>query len=229
MAAMACSSGTKVLIATPHSYGNECFGGEFSMAVTAAAEYLKNETEMLGIPLEILTGMEIYGTPETSEMLECGDLLTLNGTKYALIEFGFEETARNIYDILISVEKAGYIPVVAHPERYTCICRDIEVAKELVSHGCLLQINKGSLTGFFGTDIMRTAILLMKKELAFCIASDAHSPKRRTTDMSEAIHTVRELFSDETAEKLFYSNPLKIIKSEPFDKGASRTAKKEYR
>lgn len=215
MAAIAADSGVAFIVATPHSYGNECSGFAFRDSVLSSLEYIQNEIDAQGIPIRLLPGMEIYGTHETAEQLERNDLLTINNTEYALIEFDFEERPREIYDILHPVMSLGITPVIAHPERYSCICESVSVAEELVAHGCLLQINKGSLLGAFGGEIMKTAMMLVKQGLAFCVASDAHSPVRRTTDMREARHTVEELFSVETAERLFVNNPLRILKGGP--------------
>lgn len=216
MAAIAAESGVGVIAATPHSFGNECFGGEFRTSVLSAIGYAQNEINAREIPITLVPGMEIYATPETAELLASGDLLTINGTKYALIEFAFGEKPRAIYDMLRPVLDMGYVPLVAHPERYSCICENIKVAQELVAHGCLLQVNKGSLLGSFGSEIMRTAMLLIKQELAFCVASDGHSIQRRNTDLYEARQTISDLFSAETAERLLCRNPEKILKSPPF-------------
>ncbi len=219
MAAMAADSGVGAIAVTPHTYGNECFGGEFRTSVMSALGYAQNELTVREIPVTLLPGMEIYATPETADLLASGDLLTLNGTKYALIEFSFGEKPRVIYDMLRPIIDLGYVPVVAHPERYVSICENVNVARELVSHGCLLQVNKGSVLGSFGSEIMRTALLIIKQGLAFCVASDGHSPSRRNTDLYEAKIAITDLFSHDVAEALLYKNPAKIIKSPPFTAG----------
>lgn len=216
MASIAADSGVAIIVATPHSFGNESFGDEFRDTVISAVNDLQSVLDSEGIPIKLVPGTEIYAREDTSELLLSGELLTLGGTKYALIEFDFAERSRNMYSMLESVLNAGFIPVVAHPERYDCVLDNPLVAEEMVRHGCLLQVNKGSLLGAFGSDVMRSSISLVRKGLACCVASDAHSAYRRTTDMSEVKKMLVELTSPEEARQLLSKNPIKILRGETF-------------
>ena len=111
MARMAVDSGVTVMVATPHCVSDR------SREVYGAWQLLREALEESGIPLRLLLGMEIFGTPETARMLSEKQLFTLNDSKYPLIEFSFRSDGLEETRIQHSVCKPGYRPVVAHPER----------------------------------------------------------------------------------------------------------------
>ena len=60
---------------------------------------------------------------------------------------------------------------------------DPEIISEWKKKGCEIQINKGSFMGRFGAGAQQTAYELLNHNLVTAVASDAHSPIRRTTCM----------------------------------------------
>jgi protein-tyrosine phosphatase len=80
--------------------------------------------------------------------------------------------------------------------------------------GCLLQINKGSLLGRFGTTSRDLSLELVERGFAAAVASDAHSAHNRTPWMAE-VRTLLELeFAPEAARYLLLDNPRRILKNE---------------
>ena len=65
--------------------------------------------------------MEVFTTPELPRLLDEGRLLTLGVTRYLLIEFAFGESEWFFDEMLAAVRARGLTPVLAHPERYTCV------------------------------------------------------------------------------------------------------------
>lgn len=164
-----------------------------------------------GIGVKVYSGQEIFATPETASLLNNGILITLNSSRYALIEFDFEEYSVEAYAILQSVVSCGYVPIVAHPERYGFVYEEEDAARRLKDIGCLLQINKGSLKGSFGTRARKNAYRLLDAELADFIASDAHGPYVRTPFLADARDAVADIYSEDYAELLFNVNPLCVL------------------
>ena len=71
----------------------------------------------------------------------------------------------------------GYEVIIAHPERYRLIQKDISYARRLVKMGCKLQASADFVRGGrFGSE-KKTAKKLFDEMLYFCIASDAHRPE----------------------------------------------------
>lgn len=208
MAALAVRSGVSHMVATPHC--REGGAGSVREAMTALRQLLKES----GIPLKIYSGMEIFGSWETARLLREGKLLTLNHSRYPLIEFEFVSDGVPETEILRSVLNSGYRPLVAHPERYIYTQQDPELLNAWVRMGCLLQVNKGSLTGRFGSAPQALALELVDRGMATVVASDAHSPTVRTPWMYDAWELIAREISPIAAELLLLENPRRILNNE---------------
>ena len=208
MAAMAVESGVAAMAVTPH-----CVHGD-TQQVYEAWETLRRKLRQAEIPLKLYMGMEIFGTTETAELLRQGVLTTLNGSRYPLIEFGFRTDGEEETEILESVIRAGYRPVVAHPERYEYVQRDPELINLWHKMGCLLQINRGSLLGRFGSMAREMALALVDRGFAAMVASDAHSASMRTPWMADVRQLLRREFPSGASRYLLHDNPRRILNNE---------------
>lgn len=209
----AASCGVSTLIATPH-----CIPGKFENYNTIS---LRNQFSMLrssvraeGIPVEILSGMEVFVTDQLPDQLDRRQVLTLNDTSYLLVEFDFDEPFFWCTKMLKKVLERNYIPVIAHPERYFAVYHEPWKVEEWLEMGCHIQLNKGSVLGRFGREIRRAADYLMRNDMAACIASDAHSTYQRTTVMSELYRYLTETYSKEYADMVLCDNPRKICQGQ---------------
>ncbi len=128
--------------------------------ITAAAEYMIDET--------------------FEQLLETGTLLTLKD-RYVLVELSYYSPPINLYDVIYQLTVKGYTPVLAHPERYTFFHHDHESYKKLKELGCLFQLNLLSLTPYYGSEIMKTAQLLLKNNYIDLVASDIHNKNQLKT------------------------------------------------
>lgn len=209
MARMAVDSGVKAMAATPH-----CAEGN-AREVMETWSLLRQALEEAQIPLKLLPGMEIFGTPETPRLLREGKLITLNGSRYPLIEFSFRSDAEQETGILRSVCKMGFRPVVAHPERYDFVRENPEIVNRWHRMGCLLQVNRGSLLGRFGGSVRMMAEELTARGFVAAVASDAHSPRVRTPWMADVRELLAQEISPRYARALLRDNPGRILKDEP--------------
>ena len=211
MAALAVESGVTAITATPHY---AVFGPQAQcqkVTVLEAVEDFHRALAQENIPLKVFAGMEIFGTPEVPELLGDGVLMGLAGTQYPLIEFPFSGYAAQATDLLDTLCRNGWRPVVAHPERYTYIQEDPALLNLWVQMGCLLQINKGSLLGRFGRREAALSYALVQRDFAFCVASDAHSSAFRTSWMGQVRSLLSEDFSPAVAHTLLTSNPRRLL------------------
>ena len=138
-------------------------------------------------------------------------LLTLNRTRYTLLEFAFDEEPWWIEAILREVLTGGYIPVIAHPERCYCVHEEPNFLYEWRKMGAFAQMNKESILGNLGKQTVRTAELLLKHNLFNCVASDAHHAYVRTTDMTELNRYMEKNFPLGYRELLLCDNPSAIL------------------
>lgn len=222
MAAVAAESGVTHLVATPHSNQRGAFENYASPALQVRFDCLRTAVREAGIPLELSLGMEIFGTGDVPRLLREGRLLTLNGGRYLLIEFGFHEDPLRIERLLDALLADGYWPVVAHPERYYGLQRMPNYLFDWANRGIVLQVNKGSLFGRFGRGAQALAAAMLERGLVGCVASDAHGPDVRTPDLAGAWDYLAERCSEELARCLLEDNPGRILRSEPLPEGRFR-------
>lgn len=208
MARMAVDSGIQVMVATPHCAEDR------TREVYRAWKLLRQALQENEIPLRLFLGMEILGQPDTAQLLLEKKLFTINGSRYPLIEFPFQGYGKDETWILYNVCKAGYRPVVAHPERYDYVQRNPQLINLWYRMGCLMQVNRGSLLGRFGGTAQQVAWELVDRGFASVVASDAHSVRMRTPRLADVRKQIGRDISPRCAQKLLRENPGKIIKNE---------------
>lgn len=207
MASLAYENGTTVIVATPHcnipgEYDNY-FGKEYQSVFQKTKEILQRE-----IPgITLLAGMEVFTTEELPRLLTEGMIFPINRTRYVLMEFDFREDPDFADEMVRRVREVRAIPLIAHAERYEFVQDDPSLISRWKEEGCEIQINKGSFMGRFGKMAQRTAYELLDHNLVTAVASDAHSPIRRTTCMADAYDRLRREYSREYLDILFEKNP----------------------
>lgn len=209
--AMAAESGVDILVTTPHCNIPDEFENYASPELDRLFEELNEERKAAGIPLRLLRGAEVFATPDLPELLREGRVWTLNKTRYFLVEFSFQEDPAFCQYVLRKCREDGFRPIIAHPERYDFIQADPQLAFEWCVEGYGLQLNKGSVLGRFGPEPQRMAELLLQHGLAACVASDAHSPIRRTTHMTEINDFLAEEYGEDYRRLLLDENPARIL------------------
>lgn len=215
MAEIAASTGVDTIIMTPHCNVPDYYNNYYSPSLLRAFTNVKKELAHNKIPVQVLPGMEIFCTPDITELIENRYVIGLNFSNYLLVEFSFGEDPEWITDRLQEIINAGRTPIVAHPERYECIYTAPETAVTWVKMGCLLQSNKGSFLGRFGRPVEKAAHTLLDHRLVSFIASDAHRPDIRTPDMEEISKYIAYTYSEDTVTRLMKENPLRVCRNEP--------------
>lgn len=215
MARMASSHHSGSIVCTPHtipvgSYDRQTLLDVFHQTCAA----LRNNQ----INLNLTLGQEIFldenNYKETIASLEAGELFTINHSVFPLVEFDPYEDIHSVYRMINELRSRGFVPIIAHPERYAFTAEDYRTLSRLKSMGGLLQINKGSLFNFFGSSAKQISSYLLEERMADFVASDSHSPYRRTPRLREAHELVSERYSIDYADYLFSSNPLRVLNNE---------------
>ena len=176
------SIGVDTIICTPHHIKHRY---EKSVEdIKTNFNLLKAEVEKQNLPVKLLLGQEICYThrEDILSFLNEGKLLTLNNTKYVLLEFSFTREPEDITDIIYNFSIKGYKVIVAHVERYEWISLDKVV--NLKNEGALIQINSGSLVGQTTWKEKRFVKKLLNRNLVDIIASDVHSFRKSTLDIA---------------------------------------------
>lgn len=214
MARIACEGGTKGIVATPHCNISAFDRNGWTSEFTKKIVMLNSTLAEFDIPLRIYPGQEIFCGDDVPQFLKSGNLITLNGSRYVLVEFDFGEYYDNACQKLEQIVAEGYVPIVAHPERYGFVQENSDAPYRLKNIGCLLQLNKGSIRGGFGRGAYLASNSILQLQLADFVASDAHGPFMRTPFLADAHETVSEIYSADYAELLFKINPRRVLKNQ---------------
>ena len=156
-------------IATPHTYHGIYNNTEHS--IKESFDKL-NEKKIDGIKLEYAS--EYMVDNSLNELISNSTLLAIK-KKYILIEMSYIGFSENIYEILFLLQTKGYIPILAHPERYNYLHENFKEYHKLVKFGCKFQINILSLSGYYGYPVMKTAEKLINKHMVDFMGTDIHN------------------------------------------------------
>ena len=105
------------------------------------------------------------------ERFKAGDLLTMEDNTI-LVETSTWNPPSDMTATLRRIQKAGYCPLLAHPERYRYL--NDQGYEKLHKMGIHFQLNAGSLVGYYGETAMHKAHKLLEKGWYSEIGSDCH-------------------------------------------------------
>ena len=69
-----------------------------------------------------------------------------------LIEFQRLSFPKDYEDEIFKLQLKGIVPMIAHPERYRGVQKDVAIAKRWIDRGFIVQIDCASILGKFGKD-----------------------------------------------------------------------------
>ena len=107
------------------------------------------------------------------KLFQSKNLLTLKDN-YVLVEMSYINPPIQLYSILFDLQVAGYIPVLAHPERYLFYHKKFNEYEKLKEAGCLFQLNLLAVVGYYGYNITKIAEKLLQKGMYDYVGSDVH-------------------------------------------------------
>ena len=203
------SQGVTEIIATPHYIDETIYVSpkqKNQRLLTQLKKALKDEK----IDVELYLGNEIYICNRIDNLVESGQIATMNGSEYILVEFPMSEKFPSYEDILHDLILKGYKVILAHPERYIITQDDFSILERLVEMGVLLQCNTGSFIRQYGKHAEKLAVKLAKKRMIFALGSDIHHTRKRN-EIELAIKKLKKYYSEDDLEQILDKNPRKII------------------
>ncbi len=99
---------------------------------------VKSQLESTGVKTYI--GSEIYLTPN----LDFDNIIPLGNTSYVLFETSFDVFPVYLKDMIFKLQLSGYIPILAHVERFAWLVKDKELQHYLKEKGVKFQVNYDS-------------------------------------------------------------------------------------
>ena len=175
---------------------------------------LQEAAKEAGIKAKLFSGNEIYYSDETMEELMEGKICSLAGSDYVLVEFHPTNPYKAIQNAVSRVQAAGFIPIIAHVERYSDIVSHPSRVKDLIEMGSFIQVNASSIMGKYGFGISHFTKKLLKEELVHFVASDAHDTGRRAPNLLDCRNYVERKYGEDYGKKLFFTNPANVIRNE---------------
>lgn len=207
----AVEGGTREIILTPHCAPSYGFFNFNDYLLEEKFDVLCRAVKKERIPVVLHPGMEVLYESREELLIHMDEYFSLCGRRYFLMEFFFDASGEEFLEGIQTVREQGFIPVIAHPERYDCVKKDWELVLEGCKKGAKFQINKSSLSGMHGEKAARCAIWLLDMDLADFVASDAHHVRERGSRLGRVYRFIEKEYGTERARRLFVTNPRKVV------------------
>lgn len=150
-------------------------------------EKLKEEK----IDIKLCLGNEIYVTDNIDELIKKGTVSTIADTKYILVELPITQKLFNAEETIESLIFAGYKVILAHPERYVYVQKNIKYLDSFIEMGAYLQGNYESLIGKYGREAEKTIKKLLKEKKIDLLATDTHRENSTYTKMNKILKKLK--------------------------------------
>ena len=208
MIELAAGDGISHIFATPHImdgvYENRCDG-----IVASVVELRKHVPDTI----KIFYGADVRITFDLVDRIQNGEVPTLNGSGYLLIEFPEYVIPPHVDNLIFTLRHRGITPIITHPERHARLVHDLAALASLRDTGAMCQITAMSITGSFGKSTRKACFTMMEKELVDLVASDAHNSNGRPPILSKAYEHIRKEFGSDVADRIFHANPKMIAEA----------------
>lgn len=201
--------GVRHVILTPH-FRYDMFEPHMNI-VTRQFMQLRREAMNIGKEgMRLYLGCELHSSMDMVECLKKGRRLTLAGSRYVLVEFSSEDEKSYIEERIRNLLMNGYIPIIAHVERYKATRNDIGFLMELKQMGAYIQINADTISGQEGFGARAFAKKVMKQGILDFVGSDGHRKNERTPEIGRCVAKMEKTMGSEYVKNIFIRNPRKI-------------------
>lgn len=205
------SAGFDTVVATPHMrpglFDNTKADLERAYAATIAAIASTPDLPQLHLSSEHYFDAAVYAR------LMSGDALPYPGGHAALVEFPSRDFPLNVTQRFFEMRRKRLRPVLAHPERYEPVWRDIATLDPIVDGGTLLLLDTAALMGKYGRAPRRAAEELLDEGYYYAACSDAHKAAD-AEDVKKGIEILFERAGEEEATWLLRDGPRSILSGE---------------
>ncbi len=204
----ASEQGVQAVIATPH-YSRRRETDGFAELAGILQERVRKTLPDFSVYL----GQETYYHEELVERLKMGRALTLAGSRYVLVEFEPMVPYQTLYRGIRKLTSAGYVPVLAHMERYLCLRQERNL-EDLEGSGCIFQMNYGSLEGSW----LHREVRWCRKQAVLgriqLLGTDMHRMDYRPPEITGAFKWLEGHVSQELVDRMTWKNPMHLIRDE---------------
>ena len=202
--------GVTDLVLTPHYIVNSNYTCEVKEK-EKIFKNLKKELKNQNININLYIGNEIYIDDDLLDLLKNNKIESINKSKYLLIELpmlSFPNKSKNIFSELIY---NGYTIILAHPERYLYVNKDIKILDDFKDMGVLFQGNYESLFGKYGINSKKTLKKLLKHKYISFLAGDIHHDVN--LDLKKLEKKLKKYLNESEINDVLNNNFDKVIKN----------------
>lgn len=207
---MAYRQGVRAVFATPHS---PAFLRDRDFVLDQFAS-LKEQAEKLPFDMRLYLGCEVRCEPhameQTLERLAGGIFPSINGTRYVLTEFSTGVQPPDALQMASQMRAAGWIPIIAHAERYPALS-DGGTAEKMLDLGCLFQVNAYSLEEEAEEAAAKRARRLLQEGKVSFFGSDAHRMNHRPPSVEGGLRYLYRNCRREYADAVAFGNAEKYL------------------
>lgn len=206
----AYNEGTRLICATPH-FSPQHFGDNRESALEAFDELLEY-CQSKYPDLKLILGNELFYMHDSISWLKNGHCKTMGNTRAVLVEFGTEDSEDYIAEAVDRLLNSGYIPIIAHAERY----RKLSLGRlwALKQNGALVQTNTEGFLSRFSFNVKKRLKLMLSEKMVDFVSSDAHGVSTRPPQMDKCYEIIKQKYGVEYADALCCNNALKLLCTE---------------
>ncbi len=164
--------------------------------------------EQAPFPLRLGAEVNVQDAASAIDGLKRKQILSLAGSKVVLTEFDPDASFARILSDALAIRRAGFSPVLAHPERLFAFQLRPENLKRLSDVGVMVQINAYSIVRDRKEAVREVARHALSLQLVRYIGSDSHPP-RRWPIFEEALQYIHETCSEAYADAICFGNARK--------------------
>jgi tyrosine-protein phosphatase YwqE len=192
------SLGYKKLITTPHimsdAYRNDATN------IYEGLNLLKQRVIQEKIDIDIDVGAEYYLDDGFLDKIKSKGVMAIND-RYVLFETSYLSKPILIEDMIFAISSEGYIPIMAHPERYRYVKDLSKEYKRFKDLGVMFQCNINSFAGYYGNDAKQKALFLSQNGMIDFLGSDLHHIKQ--------IEVLAKVIQTDVYKAIFETNDIK--------------------
>ncbi|RMG78257.1 MAG: capsular biosynthesis protein [Bacteroidetes bacterium] len=164
--------GYQKVITTPHIM-NDYYTNTPDI-IQEGLKKVKTALEEQGVDIQIEAAAEYLSDDGLPGKIAQKNILAF-GKKYLLFELPFLEEPLTVKNIIFQIQTSGFVPVLAHPERYMYWHKSFNKYVELKERGVLFQMNITSLSGHYSPEVQKTAYKLINEKMIDFAGSDCHN------------------------------------------------------
>jgi protein-tyrosine phosphatase len=214
MAWAALESGVDTIVCTPHL-------PEWDPSFVAEAREVVQEARTAfaaaAISLRLLLGFEVdLAVAASVELEELRELSVESsgadgGNGMIIFEMPYGGWPVFMEETIFRVATAGFVPVLAHPERNERVQASSDALRACIRAGAVAQATAGSLSGLFGRTPGKTLGRLLGEGLISLLASDAHATPVENWTMLPMLKSLTGSLSVRDVVTLTQTNPRLLL------------------